>query len=253
MSYTNSKDNSQIYYEVTGNGKTALLLVHGWLGNVRWWDATRDYFKSSYQVVTIDLGGHGKSDKNREPSVENYVQDIVAVAKNISAEKIILVGHSMSGGYVMEASHKIAKTSKIVLVDTLQNLDFVMVPEQINGFAQTVLQDYETAVNTILKEELFQATSPQEVVKRVLGEFLLVSPEVSMSLLIPFFEHDFRGAAKRNQIPVCAVNADKHPTNMEACLKYLKDFKMEIVKGVGHYPMLEKPLDFNQALEKCLP
>jgi pimeloyl-ACP methyl ester carboxylesterase len=39
--FARSHDGSDIYYEVTSDADTALVFVHGWMGNVRWWDAQR--------------------------------------------------------------------------------------------------------------------------------------------------------------------------------------------------------------------
>ncbi len=118
-----SADNSEIYYEVTGKGKTGLLFVHGWMGNSRWWDSQRDYFSDKYQIIQMDLAGHGKSEKSRRKwSVRTYAEDIKSVANTLDVDNIVLIGHSMSGSNVVEAFPLVAKVRAIILVDTLKNL-----------------------------------------------------------------------------------------------------------------------------------
>ena len=46
--------------------------------------------------------------------------------------------------------------------------------------------------------------------------------------------------------------SDKFPTNIEAAKKHIKDFDLKIMKGVGHFPMLEKPGEFNMLLEEII-
>ena len=62
-----SRDGSEIYYEVSGDAAAtvALVFVHGWMGNVRWWDAQRDAFAATHRVVALDLAGHGRSSRTR--------------------------------------------------------------------------------------------------------------------------------------------------------------------------------------------
>ncbi|MBA2404675.1 MAG: alpha/beta hydrolase [Bdellovibrionales bacterium] len=72
----------------------------------------------------MDLSGHGESGKTRiEYSSKLYADDIVAVANSLTAKNVILVGHSMSGSYVLEAAQFISNLKSIVVVDTLKNLD----------------------------------------------------------------------------------------------------------------------------------
>ena len=61
---TVERDNVKIAYKVSGNGDTTLLFVHGSFIDMDYWSAQVEFFKQMYQVVTIDLPGHGKSGKN---------------------------------------------------------------------------------------------------------------------------------------------------------------------------------------------
>src|SRR3569832_1303663 len=94
-----SADGTLLHVESTGSGNTARVCAHGWNGNVRWWDAVRDALATSYQIVTLDLAGHGASDKRARPTAEGYAADIVAAVRATAshAERIVLVGHSKTG------------------------------------------------------------------------------------------------------------------------------------------------------------
>src|SRR5215470_9105775 len=103
--FVNSSDGSRIHYQVTGSGPIAILFVHDWLGRAEWWTAQRDHFAGRYTVVQMDLPGHGRSDKSRSLwSARQYAEDIEAVVDRIACRRIVLVGHSMAGAYVLEAS-----------------------------------------------------------------------------------------------------------------------------------------------------
>jgi pimeloyl-ACP methyl ester carboxylesterase len=51
-----------LYYEISGEGEP-VLLIHGLGGSSRDWDRQIAALRLTYQVIAVDLRGHGKSDK----------------------------------------------------------------------------------------------------------------------------------------------------------------------------------------------
>src|SRR5687768_8549381 len=93
-----SADGVPIHYDVQGNGATALVFVHGWCCHRRFWDRQVEHFASHYTVVSIDVGGHGASGRDRTQwIVSAFGQDIVAVVAQRGLEQVVLIGHSMAG------------------------------------------------------------------------------------------------------------------------------------------------------------
>ena len=60
-----SSDGVDIHYEVHGEGEPTLVFIHGWSCDRSYWQAQVEYFAKQYQVITIDLAGHGESGTNR--------------------------------------------------------------------------------------------------------------------------------------------------------------------------------------------
>jgi sigma-B regulation protein RsbQ len=252
--YATSSDGQKIHYKESGSGNISLILVHGWLGNSEWWTDQRKYFEGRYHVISMDLSGHGKSDPISENwASEHYAGDIKAVADDIQSSEIILVGHSMSGAYVLEAALKIPKVKAIVLVDTLKNLDEVYTEEQVEEVLYTQYRsDFKNAVENLLPQFLFAEKTPPEVKERIQYEFLQNTPETAINLLSPLYKTDFRKIAEQIPIPVVAINSDASPTYPENNRKYLKNYDYVTITEVGHYPMLEKPAEFNLILDKVI-
>ncbi|MDQ1855648.1 alpha/beta fold hydrolase [Chryseobacterium sp. WLY505] len=251
--YTISSDGQKIHYQESGNGSTTLIFIHGWLGNTEWWADQQKYFSSQYHIVQIDLAGHGKSSVTRkEWTSAKYGEDIKAVADAIDSNEIILIGHSMSGAYVLEASLKIPKVKAIILIDTLKNLDESFTKEQAEEALSQYGKDFKYTVENILPQFLFAEGTPPAVRERVQHEFLQHKPELAIDALWPLYRTDFNKFAKQIQVPVIAVNSDASPTDIEANRKYLKDYDYVTIEGVGHYPMLEKPTEFNAILDEVI-
>ncbi|WP_433625353.1 alpha/beta fold hydrolase [Chryseobacterium cucumeris] len=248
--YAISSDGQKIHYKESGSGSTTLIFIHGWLGNTEWWAGQQKYFSSQYHIVQMDLAGHGRSDASRQEwTSAKYADDIKAVADAIDSNEIILVGHSMSGAYVLEASLKISKVKAIILIDTLKNLDESFTKEQTEEVLSQYRKDFKYTVENILPQFLFAEGTPRAVKERVQHEFLQHEPELAINALRPLYKTDFKTFSKQVQVPVIAINSDASPTDIEANRKYLKDYDYVTIEGVGHYPMLEKPDEFNTILD----
>jgi pimeloyl-ACP methyl ester carboxylesterase len=251
--FATTTDQLRVHYEVTGTGDTALVFVHGWLGNVRWWDTQRDFFRDRYMVVAIDLPGHGQSDTARTAwSAAQYADDIKTVTDQLDAREVILVGHSMSGAYVVEAAPRIARTKKVVVIDTLKNLDQLIAPEQVEQLFATYRKDFRAAVENVLPQHLFSPHTPPAVRARVQAEFLQADPDLAIRIIEPLYRMDIREAARRVEVPVRAISSDFTPTNVDANRRYFRDYACEVVEKAGHYPMLERPEETSRALDRVL-
>lgn len=89
----------KIHYRISGNGNT-LVLLHGYLESIAMWKAHQEALSTSFQVISIDLPGHGLTDYFAKTHGMTLMADIVyqvLTAENI--EECVMIGHSM-GGYV---------------------------------------------------------------------------------------------------------------------------------------------------------
>lgn len=59
-------DGTALSYDESGRGSSTLLFVHGWLCNRSFFAPQFEYFSSRHRVVSVDLRGHGDSDKPRQ-------------------------------------------------------------------------------------------------------------------------------------------------------------------------------------------
>jgi pimeloyl-ACP methyl ester carboxylesterase len=57
-----------------------------------------------------------------------------------------------------------------------------------------------------------------------------------------------RVPARRLTVPLRAINGDLFPTNVPGVRKHVPDFEVIVMKHMGHYPMLERPDEFNRAI-----
>ena len=121
-------------YEDRGAGKPACVFVHGWTCNRSFFAPQAAHFARRHRVVSIDLRGHGESDKPQGPYTRAQDADGVAyVIEQLSLGPVVAVGHSMGGTIVLQlAAAYPACVAAIVMVDPAP---FVFAPDQRAGMA----------------------------------------------------------------------------------------------------------------------
>lgn len=248
--YVQTLDGLKLHFKQSGKGRTALVFVHGWLGNAEWWQDQHTYFENQYTVVSMDLPGHGKSDANRiEWTSRAYAMDIKTVSEQLVVDRIVLVGHSMSGAYVLEAALYMSNVCGIVLVDTLKDLDKQMTLGQAEEMLFSKYRsDFKNAVDHLLPNFLFCEQTPQPIIEQLKREFLSHSSDLAVKVIEPLYKSDIKTIASQVNVPVRGIHSDFTPTSIDHNLHYFKDYDYELIYQTGHYPMLEKTDVFNRIL-----
>lgn len=87
-------------FEIKGNGKETLVLLHGFMENLTIWDDLEKHLSKDFSLLKIDLPGHGKSEIIAEiQTMELMAEKIKEVLDLNNCKNIHLLGHSM-GGYI---------------------------------------------------------------------------------------------------------------------------------------------------------
>lgn len=92
-------DGGNLYYEVEGAGE-ALVLIHGFLGNLRMWDLQAQAFASSYRVVRCDMRGFGRSTTEHVDFA--YWADVGALLDHLQVDRAHVVGQSFGGSIALD-------------------------------------------------------------------------------------------------------------------------------------------------------
>jgi pimeloyl-ACP methyl ester carboxylesterase len=108
------------YARRPGPGTVPLVLVHGTSAHAGWWEHMLAEFPEHYDVVTMDLAGHGDSGRRAEYSLEGWARDVLAVVRGVFDRPAVLVGHSVGG--LVTAAAAVADpgaVAAVVLVDSI--------------------------------------------------------------------------------------------------------------------------------------
>src|SRR5216683_1661132 len=246
-------DGLEIVGEVRGQGDTALVFLHGWCGDREYWKHQVEVFAADYRVVAIDQAGHGESGKGRKAwTADGLAGDVETVVKALGLKRVILVGHSMAGWVALLAAKRMPGTVVAVIgVDTLQNAEFKLPEEVKKPIFDGVEKDFKRTVRATFDGQLPEKTDA-EVKEWLKTKAEGQDPKMALALMRDLLALDTRKLLKEAKVPVRCINSaggykSFTPTAVETNKKYA-DFGAVTIDGVGHYPMLEKPDEFNRKL-----
>ncbi len=91
-----------IRYLKRGEGGEALVLIHGFGGDLNNWLFNHEALAENYTAYALDMPGHGGSSKNvGDGSVETLAESVGGFLEAVGLERAHLVGHSLGGAVSM--------------------------------------------------------------------------------------------------------------------------------------------------------
>jgi len=251
-------DGLSFNYELRGEGDT-LLLVHGLGSSILDWQEQIDFFAKDYQVIAIDVRGHGRSGKPAGPyELRQFAEDFIKVLDQLGLVQFHVVGISMGGMIAFELA--------------------LMAPERVRSM--TVVNSGPAVVARNWRERLalwYRSLLLKITDMRKMGE--LLAPR-----LFPGEEHNEKRAQMIErwaandkkaysaayhaiigwsvyelihtiQCPTLIVAADKDYTPVALKQEYMKQIptaELAVIKDSHHAVTGEKPEEFNRILADFL-
>ena len=247
-----SDDGVMINYYIKGTEKKALVFVHGYSCSSEYWWPQLEYFSKDHTVIAVDIAGHGESGLNRkEYSMDAFGNDVTSVIEHLDLEEVVLIGHSMGGPVIVKAANNLGvKTRLIGGVDTFHDLS----TEGIGGFART-------AVNTMFKlfyesmtedsiDDFFIDKTDEDLARWIRNDALKSPKHISQGTLNALLTMNYPESLHELSIPIITLNARTfRETKLDSNMNTYKNLQIDFMEDVGHFIMLEKPVEFNNWLE----
>lgn len=250
-------DGVRLVYDVRGNGDTALVFIHGWACDRSFWHEQLDHFAQHYRVVSVDLGGHGESQANRDVwSIAAFGGDVKAIVEQLDLTQVALVGHSMGGMVALECARLMPKrVVGVVGVDTLHDAEFEYSKEMTEKAVESLKSDFQKTMASFVRSAFMEGTDPN-LVDWVVSKACAANQEVVLGVILETVNLDIKQHFRAAGVPIRCINAEPFPPNnsktkVETNRKYA-DFDVVLMQGVGHFPMLEQPKEFNSHLRRVL-
>lgn len=246
-------DGVKLVYSAAGRGEPALVFIHGGLANRGFYDGQLKAFADRHRVVALDLPGHGDSGSNRKKwGLPEFGADVAAVCAAEKLGKVILIGNSLGGPVAVEAALLLGgQALGVIGIDTFQSLDYALTPEEASQRAKAFLDDYPGAVRQMVAM-LFHKDADRALMAETERRMMKTPPQAAYQMFLSMSGYRPADSARRLTVPLRAVNGDLYPTDFAGVRKVKRDFEAVIMAHTGHYPMLERPEEFNRNLAEIV-
>lgn len=103
------------YIRYGKKSKDTVVLLHGWGQNIQMMKPIGDALQNNFDVIIIDLPGHGNSEEPKYAwNVDDYVECVKQLLDELKVKNPILIGHSFGGKTSLLYASKY-KVKKLIL------------------------------------------------------------------------------------------------------------------------------------------
>jgi pimeloyl-ACP methyl ester carboxylesterase len=262
-----------------------MLMVHGLGGNALNWMAVAPELSRNHRVLALDLAGFGRTPLfQRSATVGANAKLVHSFIEQVIGEPVVLMGNSMGGHIaIIEAADNPRWVSAQILVDPaipgvhVRRPDpamlGVMAALTLPGLAEMVI---DRRTRTLGPERLVRETialvtvNPSRVSAEVLEAHIQLMRErsnlgrqasraflqASRSLGLGMADPRFWARAKKVEAPTLVVHGEHDRLIPLAAarelVRRLPRWKLEVIEGAGHVPMMETPNLFLEVVNQWL-
>jgi pimeloyl-[acyl-carrier protein] methyl ester esterase len=266
MLYCTLNDGAKLSYESCGRGNP-LLFIHGWSFNAGIWKGQIEHLRDQFQIIAVDLRGHGKSEAGKARlSLPQFASDLAHLVERLELREVNLVGWSMGGSIALRLS--------LSCPEQLQSLTLVSATPSLiqrEGFPHALPLAVVKKLKAEVKRDHRKALkafrdlilSPEEesldtidTIKNSLRHGLNGSRETAENSLVSLMEEDLRDSLGSISLPTLIIHGDRDQICLPGAAVYLNEkvqgSKLLMLKECGHAPFLTYPLQFRAGLTRFL-
>jgi len=244
----------KLAYDERGSGSPALVFIHGWTCNRSFFAPQIEHFAKRHRVVSVDLRGHGESDKPQGPyPVSAYAADVAHVIAELKLGKVIAVGHSMGGITVLQlAAVHPDRVLGIVMVDPAPLTFLPELRGAIEGMVAAIEAGNREPQRQFIEQHLFLPTSDKALVKRVVEVMTSGPAHVAAGAMKGILDFDGVAAAARCNVPALHLAATPPLNPPHLMSQWMPKVVNGWTVGAGHFNQLEAPEQVNSMIEGFL-
>jgi len=245
----------QIHYREIGEGPP-IVMVHGYTGNSRNWALTVPALRDRFRCVSIDLPGHGLSDRPADAaaySLPAMAETVFGAMRALGVGPACVMGHSM-GGMVSQfvvLEHPDA-VHALVLVDTAGEPI-----EMRNRYRQRLVEaaranGLEAAFELHLAAAPASERSNERFVQLWREQFLMTSLDAYIACAEAMAGRaSLLPRLREVAVPTLFVCGEKDEPFIEPSRhmhEAIAGSELAMIPNCGHSPEIETPAEFNRLL-----
>jgi sigma-B regulation protein RsbQ len=253
--------------QITGEGTQALLFSHGFGCDQHIWRMVAPSFQEHYRVILFDHVGAGQSDttayyRAKYDSLQGYASDVLEICQELSLEKVVFVGHSVSAIIgILAAIREPALFDKLILIgpspyylnDGSYQGGFTQ--QDLDGLMEFLENNYLGWSSTMAPIIVGNPERP-ELGEALTNNFCRIHPDIAQHFARVTFLSDHRA-----DLPLLKVDSLILQC-FEDCIaplsvgqyvhQQLKNSSLAILQAIGHCPHLSAPQETIATIKQYL-
>jgi pimeloyl-ACP methyl ester carboxylesterase len=250
----------ELAYDEAGSG-TPVIFLHGWPHGRALWAGQLSGLQTQARCVAPDLRGFGGSSVAGPYAIDQYADDVAALAATLGIERAVVCGLSM-GGYValaMARRHR-ALLRGLILADTRATADTPEAREKRARLAEFVA---EHGVERLAGQQLESmvgrttlATRPE--IGESLRQIMAAAPRAGVigALHAMADRADASDLLPTIDVPTLVVGGVEDtftpPEVLRSLSAAIPHSRLELLDGCGHVCAFERPAAFNHVVSEFL-
>ena len=265
-------DGQPLFYVTEGEGRPAIVFIHGYSCTHRDWAPQLAHFRGSHRVVALDQRGHGQSTGFTEGyDIETYGADVCALVETLDLTPAVLVGHSLGCRVVMEAaSERPDLVAGAIMVDGSRSAEGDREAAEFHARDMMEERGGIGQMRAGLFEAMFIPNSDPVEKQRIMDHALQVEIPVAHELWVSLQGYDagiMDAALSGIECPLLLIQStDRDPDYAgrrslqpgdttdwtELAERVVSDVELEVVPNAGHFTMLDAAEQTNDCIARFL-
>jgi pimeloyl-ACP methyl ester carboxylesterase len=256
--------------------KPVMLFIHGWAGSARYWEAIAQAMQANYDCLLYDLRGFGRSHPSPKVSeasllstyeLETYSQDLLALLDALNLDQVYLQAHSTGSSIAaLFMNRHSERVHKAVLVcngvyeyDAKSFAQFHRFGRLVVEFRPPWLAAIPGLSHVFMARFLAQSV-PTATKKAFLTDFLEADRQAALGTMLTAVSEQAARSMPQEfaqlAVPTLLISGQQDqiiPAAMGEKAAALNDqINFLVIPKTGHFPMLETPRIYLQAVEDFL-
>lgn len=256
----NINNHNIFYYDNKQEEAPVLLFVHGFGGDGKLsWKEQAFAFNDEYRVIILDILWFGKSLSSSEPQLDTQIEAVGQLINHLALENVNIVGISYGGFISLGVAQKFEdKLASLTIVDS-PGVHYS--PAEQEAFCNKIgvghIEEAFVPENSEEVKRMLNFTSKKSVTftkgirQQILGFYLSKYPEKQKEMLKNLPNNRARFKELNITVPSLILWGEDDEVfdveNAKALQKQL-NAKLVVIKDAGHSLPIEKPKQFNKAL-----
>ena len=243
-----------INYEIIGDGQP-LLFIHGLGSSLRDWEEQIPVFSKKFKVITLDLRGHGQTDKPKGPySISMFAEDIAELIKSLKIDPVHVVGISLGGaiGFHLAIDHPDI-TKSLVVVNMSASVPIKSLKEKQMFFLRVLIVKMMgmKKMGEVLAKRLFIKPEQEELRERMASRWAENDKKAYLSSLKTLKNWSVLERLQEIKCPTLVISSDEDYTPLSDKEEYtalISNAKLVVIEDARHAVSVEKPGELNTIL-----